>query len=259
LPADAIVPLTLPGGQAGAPPAIYLQVQHFVQELVGGGAYAPGDKIPSERMLAERLGASRMTVRKAIDRLVAVGLLDRAGTGGTRVATPRVERPIDQPQPTSISKIVEGSGGTPGSRLLHFALVSAEPKVARRLQVPPRSELVLIRRLRTVDDRPFCVETSHLPAARVPGLVADDLARGQSLYVLLRERYAITVAGQRGTIRVGSASAEEALLLGLDADAPVLLFRSVVLDQAGRPIEDMISVNHPFLVVFRTSQDRAIG
>ncbi|NTU56503.1 MAG: winged helix-turn-helix transcriptional regulator [Anaerolineales bacterium] len=65
------------------------QVAQQLRELINSGEYKPGDRIPSERELAERLGAGRPAVREALRELKAQGLL-RAGRGsqGTVVTVP---------------------------------------------------------------------------------------------------------------------------------------------------------------------------
>lgn len=234
---------------------IYLAIEEHLRELVAARDLAPGDRVPSERMLAEQLGANRMTVRKAVDRLVVAGLLERAGTGGTRVALPRVTRPVGSAQAAQgISRVVESAGGTPGNRLLHFAIAPADAKMAKRLAIRAGDEMIVLRRLWTVNGTPFCVETSHIPAARAPDLHAEDLTAGQSLYALLRERYGLTVTTGERVIGLAPATDMEARQLRLRRGASILLLRLLTFDAQGRPIEYMTSVNHPQLVVFKTPQ-----
>ena len=52
---------------------VYLECQRFLEELIDGADDGPGDYIPFERSLADRLNINRLTVRKAIDRLVSHG------------------------------------------------------------------------------------------------------------------------------------------------------------------------------------------
>ncbi|HTI82475.1 MAG TPA: winged helix-turn-helix domain-containing protein, partial [Acetobacteraceae bacterium] len=59
---------------------VYRRIEQHIRDLINGPEFGPGDRIPSERALAEILGANRMTVRKAIDGLVAQGLLERHST-----------------------------------------------------------------------------------------------------------------------------------------------------------------------------------
>ena len=232
---------------------VYVRIEHYIRELIAGPGFAPGDRVPSERTLAERLGASRMTVRKAMDHLVAQGVLERDGTAGTRVTRPRVVRPTDAHTSFGIARIVRAGGGTPGNKLLHFATAPASARAARRLAIAEGAEIVLIRRLWTADDVPFCIETSHLSSALVPGLAAEDLLAGQSLYALLRSRYGIETTRAERLIGLATLTDLEARLLGLGPSGPALLLELVASDASDRPIEYMTSVNHPGRVRFRTA------
>lgn len=231
---------------------VYLQIEQHIRDLINGPDYGPGDRVPSERALAETLGANRMTVRKAIDGLVAQGLLERRSTSGTRIRLPRVTRPTDARTSLGITRLIQSGGGTPGNKLLHFQEQQASSRIAERLRLPEGTPITVIRRLWTVDGVPFCIETSHLPTDRVPDLAAEDLTSGQSLYALLRHRYGITTVGGERIISVAICTDMEARLLDLPPNSPCLLLRLVVTDQDGHPIEYMTSVNHPQLVVFKT-------
>ncbi len=243
---------------------VWLEIRHYVEALIGSPGFAPGDRVPSERALAEQLGANRMTVRKAIDSLVATGALERNSTAGTRIPMPTVTRPVDAPTGDGIARIVRAGdgiarlvragGGTPGNSLLDFGIVPAHGRIAAHLALSDGSPLVVFRRLWTVNERPFCIETSHLPARRVPGLTAADLQGGRSLYALLHDRYAISTSGGERTISVASGTSEETRLLRLKPGTAILLLRLRVHDDAGEAVEYMTSVNHPELVVFRTAR-----
>ena len=236
------------------PVPIYVRIEERIREMIAARDLAPGDRVPSERALAEATGANRMTVRKAMDRLVIEGVLERAGTSGTRVALPRVNRPLSAQVAQGISRVVEGGGAASANRLLDFQLASADAKLAQRLGVAKGEELVVFRRLWTVDTAPFCIETSHIPAALVPGLHAEDLAASQSLYDLLRSRYSIKTAAGERIISIAPSTAMEARLLGLKPGTSILLLRLLSFDVKGRPIEYTTSVNHPRLVAFKTAK-----
>ncbi len=232
---------------------VYERAQQHIIEMIEGPGFSAGDRIPSERELSERFAISRMTMRKAIDRLVAKGLLQRRGTAGTFIPVPVIRRPITGHMFShGISEIVRQCGGVPGNRLLFFEQHEALPRVAEKLRIAAGDPLIVIRRLRTVNDLPFCVETTHIPAERVPGLAADDLFGKQSLYTLLAERYGIEMGGGQGTISVSTATVQEAQLLGLRSDSPALIFRATANDKDRRPVEYLTSVNHPQRVVFET-------
>lgn len=232
---------------------VYVRIQDYLLGLIGGPDYGPGDRIPSERTLAETLGVNRMTVRKAIDKLVERGVLERHSTSGTRIPLPEVARPIDAQPAGGIARIVLAAGGQPGNKLLHFGMAVATESIAARLGVAVGAELLMCRRLWTVNDVPFCIETSWLPAGRFPDLVAEDLVAGQSLYALLRSRYGVEAKPTEREISAGPAAELEARLLGLEPGSPTLVMRLVARDAEGRPVEYMKSVNHPAHVVFRAA------
>lgn len=58
-----------------------------IRELIGSGVLKPGDKLPSERSLSERMGISRGYVREALQRLEFYGILKTLPQKGTVVSS----------------------------------------------------------------------------------------------------------------------------------------------------------------------------
>ncbi len=58
-----------------------------IRKLISDGVLAPGDKLPSERELAERLGVGRGQLREAIKKLEFYGILKTVPQSGTVVAS----------------------------------------------------------------------------------------------------------------------------------------------------------------------------
>jgi GntR family transcriptional regulator len=236
-------------GSRRGPPA-YRRAQDAVLALVQEGCLGPGARVPSERDLASRLGLSRMTVRQGMENLIRAGILARDSTNGTRVADVSVVRVIDSHQAYSMSDVVRRSGARPGSRLLTFAPGGADRVMADRLDIASGATTITIRRLRTADDRPICIETTCIAADLVPGLAAQDLAGNASLYSLLQSRYGLQPTLRESEISITAVTPEDARLLELDENINVLLYRSLVRSAEGMPIEAVNSVNHPERVRF---------
>lgn len=234
----------------------YQLVQRHIREMLGTADYAPGDRIPSERDLAERLGVNRLTVRRAVAELVQAGLLESNGTGGTRVARPRMVRPMESRPSVGIDRIIAQSGGVPGNRLVHFQVAPASAAVAERLRIPQGEEVVILRRVWSIDGCPFCVEATHLVSRLVPGLSADDLVAGQSLYALLRERHGIRTVNAERMIGLAYVGETDAKLLGMEVGAPALGLRLLVETPEGEAVEYTTSINNPALVAFGTHTKR---
>ena len=67
------------------PKKISDEIVEHVKELILSGQLKPGDRLPSERELAETMGVSRPVLREAISRLVAMGYLENIQGKGTFV------------------------------------------------------------------------------------------------------------------------------------------------------------------------------
>jgi DNA-binding GntR family transcriptional regulator len=113
----------MPNPLKGVKP-IYVEVQDYLLDLIGAPDYGPGDRIPSERTLADALGINRMTVRKAIDRLVERKVLERNGTSGTRIRS----RGRSTRQPRSASP---ASSATPAASPAASCCISARKRRAK--------------------------------------------------------------------------------------------------------------------------------
>lgn len=67
-------------------PHMAQQVAEHLARLISTGALAPGDKLPGETVLSEKLGVSRPTLREALQELKDRGLLSIRPRSGTYVA-----------------------------------------------------------------------------------------------------------------------------------------------------------------------------
>jgi GntR family transcriptional regulator len=231
---------------------LYQQVRDMLLEMIEGDEFGRGDKIPSERELSERLGVSRMTVRQGIEEIVRLGLLERRSTKGTYVRETRIRRRIGRTVSLGLSQMLEETGARAGSQLLSFGLERAPREIAEVLSLRLGEPIVVFSRLRLANELPFCIEKSHLSQALVPGLAADSLSGDASLYQLLEGRYGIRATRSHQRLGISYATEHVARLLGVEIGSPVMLLRTVVFAEDGRPVEYMTSINHPDRVVFQT-------
>lgn len=72
------------------------RIERHVRELIETGAIAPGERLPTERELADRLGVSRVPIREAIRTLSAQGLIEVRERRGMFVAERNVDATVDQ-------------------------------------------------------------------------------------------------------------------------------------------------------------------
>lgn len=87
---------------------VYIQIHNQIKKDIEAGKWKIGEKIPSERELAENFSVSRMTLRQAIQTLVDEGILERKIGSGTFVARKKVQEKMSGI--TSFTEITEAQG-----------------------------------------------------------------------------------------------------------------------------------------------------
>jgi GntR family transcriptional regulator len=177
-----------------------------------------GAPVPSERALADDVGVSRMTARKALDALEREGLLRREVGRGSFVSRPAVSLPL---RLTSFSEDMRSRGMEPSSRVLATTAIAADDDLAAVFDVPVGEPLARIERLRLADGSPFAIERTTLLERAVPGVLDIDLAE-LSLYELLDREHGIRFDAGRQSIRAGIVRADDAAILELALGEAVL-------------------------------------
>ncbi|WP_278236198.1 GntR family transcriptional regulator [Isoptericola sp. AK164] len=204
---------TRPAGRHGTGQK-YRVVRAYLAELVD--QLAVGDAIPSERALGERFDVSRMTVRQAIDALVADGLLERAQGRGTFVAPPPADLEM---RLTTFGEEVRRRGMTPGSQVLEAATRPCPAAVADVLALRPGDDAHRVLRVRTADGEPWAVEDAWIPAGLAPDLLDDGVP--ESLDAELRRRGHVPTGGDE-TITAADATDTECRLLSMTGTHAVM-------------------------------------
>jgi DNA-binding GntR family transcriptional regulator len=214
-----------------SPVPLYFQVAQHLEQLIESGAYPAGTRLDNEIVLAERLGLSRPTMRRAIEYLVDRGLLVRRRGVGTQVVQPRVRRPVEL---SSLHDDLRAAGQQPRTEVLSFAVERPSETVADRLGLAAGAEVYAIERLRFTGEEPLALMRNHVPVS-VVGLDAGRL-RSRGLYDLLR---GAGVSLKIATQTIGGRAAEpaEARLLNERAGAPLLTMSRTTYDDTGRAVE----------------------
>ena len=174
-------------------------------------------------------------MRQALAALEEAGLVRRVPGrgGGTFVSHAKVERDLSAIQ--SVPGLLLSQGYDAGSKVVGTQLMLAPERVRTALGLGSADLVVAVTRIRLADGRPISIDHAYFPAERVPGLL--DQALGGSLYELLEDEYGIVPADVEGRVGVVPATDEEAALLGIAPDAPLLLVRRIARDADGRPFE----------------------
>ncbi|WP_338074641.1 GntR family transcriptional regulator [Kineococcus vitellinus] len=214
-----------------SPVPLYFQVARQIEQAIEGGKLPPGSRLENEITLADRLGLSRPTMRRAIQQLVDKGLLVRKRGVGTQVVHGQVTRPVEL---TSLHDDLAAHGQRPSTQVLLHEVVPAPGEVAASLAVAEGSPVLHLRRLRCSGDEPLAVLENWLPEQFTDLTEASLGERG--MYQLLRSRgVGMRVARQRIGARRGTT--EECRLLQENRGSPLLTMERTTHDDSGRAVE----------------------
>ena len=195
----------------------------------------PGAAIPSERELMAAYDVSRATVRKAIESLIASGLLYRVAAKGTFVSRPRLESHLHL---ASFSQDMRRRGLTPSTRLLAVEEDRPPAEVAQALDLGGAGTAWRVHRVRLADGQPIAEENAWYPTDAFPDLDHEDLTG--SLYEVFANRYGLAIDRGEQTLWGECADAQLARRLDAPVGTPLLVFRRVSWTGA-RPVEHVVS------------------
>jgi len=218
----------------GAPTPAYLQLRGRLAAAVAEERLAPGTALPSERALAEGLGLSRMTVRRAVEALVEEKLLERRHGSGTYVRNRPLEQTFDRVQ--GFTDEARSLGFVAGTTLLEVRQEPADDETAAALGLDPGEPVLVVTRLRTADERPLAIQSAAL-APPYATLSLDLLRREESLYATLRAQFGVVPHHAHQTVHARLPSALEQRWLEIGPHQPVLGLERVTWSSDGEVVE----------------------
>jgi GntR family transcriptional regulator len=176
-----------------------------------------------------------MTVRLAFQELAQEGLIARYQGKGTFVAQPKIRRVLSELR--SFSEDMSSSGLRPGSRLMDLRKEKASGQVCEALNITPGTKIIVVERLRTVDnEEPLSFTRSflHLPEGVV--LTKEDFQVGASLWALM-SRKGIDITDSEETVQAIAANSVQAEIFRIAKGAPLLMVDGVSYTADGSPVE----------------------
>ena len=201
--------------------------------MIEAETLAPGSKLPPERALAEEFDISRVTVRQALIRMEAEGLIFREERRGWFVSLPRVH--YDPTMNASFTDSIAEQGRVAGTTVLSKQQIAASPWVSALLVCEIGSPIFVINRLRTVDKRAVLVEQIHIKAERCASLL--DYRLDQSLTDLMADKFGIIEHRSQISMRSTALADVPAQALGVAVGTPSLYLSRTIHDQFNEVVE----------------------
>ncbi|SSW66044.1 GntR family transcriptional regulator [Achromobacter agilis] len=226
----------------------YHQIYLILREQLQEGRFDQ-EGVPGEHALAGQFDVARITIRKAMEMLVADGLVSRRpGLGTWPLRAPAA--PAGQPKPnpqqkahlTGLLENIVNMGLRTSVRVLDSALVSAPPAVAEALGIPVGAPLHKSLRVRSTEAGPLSHITTYVPQS-VADFTREDLEREPLLMLL--EAAGVEFGGATQTISARLADAQVARHLDVAVGSALLAVTRLVRDVDDRPVQLLQGLYRP--------------
>ena len=213
----------------------YQRVADQLRQEIADGLRRPGDRMPSENVLADQYSLAPGTIRQAVTQLVSEGVLERFQGKGTFVRRPsfdqslfRFFRFLGRP----------GERVIPEGRILRRAVEPAPRHVGERLELDADAPAICISRLRLLSGDPVLLEEIWLSFDDFsPIMQVTDKQLGPLLYPIYDELCGRTVASAEEVLSVDIAAEDTAEVLNCPPGAPVAVIERLAKGYDGAPLE----------------------
>ncbi|MEQ4207916.1 GntR family transcriptional regulator [Actinopolymorpha sp. B9G3] len=230
---------------------LHRRITDDLRRRIGSGDYKPGDMLPSEAALRAEYDVTRGTVRQALQALVNEGLVDVMQGRGYLVRQREAliydltgsESPDRRSGATHDIWItdVKAQGRTPGMRLDVLRVVPPAD-IAACLEIAENEAVVLRRRVRLVDDRPYSISSAFWPTSIAAGTPIEDpgdMQPGPLAWLAARGRHQVRLDGR---IVGRMPTSDEATILQLASGAPVFEHTRTGYDADNVPMRTTVDV-----------------
>jgi GntR family transcriptional regulator len=209
------------------------RLRNALTDALESGIIAPGESLPSEREMAERLDVSRSTLRQGLRELAQLGLVATRPGAGT-VVLGRIHKALSRL--SGFSEDMQLRGLLPSSQVLQCSIAPVDPDAAFRTGLPLGTPVLTLVRLRFAGGEPIAYERSIVPV----DAVGADYDGSGSLYERMDAR------GSRPrrvlqSLQATEANDEIAGHLGVRPGAAVLEITQLGYGEAGTVVEDAVS------------------
>lgn len=215
------------------PDPLWIQAIRLIQDEIDSGRLVQGSRLPPERELCQRLGISRVTLRKALTQLVADGILSSSHGRGWYVASSRGTSDWSNDL-ESFSETARRMGLVASSVVLNCSEGSATLDEAEDLGIAPGTPVFRLDRVRMLAEVPIARDETVLPSVMMPAIDGVDFSTA-SLFSLLSEAGLVPDRAET-TIQARGADTALAELLRMSAGEPILEMHQVTYVADGRRI-----------------------
>ena len=235
-----------------SPIPLYQQVRIDLLNMLQSEQLKPGQRLPTEKELAEAYSVSRQTIRQAIGDLAASNLLERTPGRGTTVLSGRnrLKFFLDK----SFAQQIHEMGLEPHSEVLRQKKTIIDQSSPQTLRHKRGSSALELIRVRFGNDTPIGMQYTTIITDLCPDLGSHDFKEA-SLYNLILTKYKLPIARIDQTIGAVIADEWHKNLLKVSREIPLLLVNTTAYLENGEPIEASTSYYRADKYEFSVSQN----
>ena len=211
----------------------YHRIAEVLRERIRVGELPSGARLDNQRQLAKSFGVTLMTLRQALELLEREHLITRRHGLGTFVAAPSIDYDILQLR--RFAGDLSAKGEHVATRLLGTRFAAADRRVAEALRLAGRPLVLVLDRLRLVDEHPMSLQRSFLPSPLGDEVIRADLAL-TPLHQVLEFKLGVVVRRASETVSAVRLGRREARDLGCRAGVPAFESERVSYDAGGAPV-----------------------
>ena len=212
---------------------LYQMVRERLISQIEDGTWRPGVALPNEFQLGDQLGVSQGTVRKALNDLENLGVIERKQGRGTFVKADTPERSMFHF--FRVSK-PDGKRIAPETLQIHVSERPATRAECESFEINGPLRVVEIRRHRRFEDRPLAEETVVLRSDLFPG-ISEDSDLPNALYPFYQQQFHISILRAEEKLCAIAADEGQAEALDVPPGAPLLKVERRARDIRDRPVE----------------------
>jgi DNA-binding GntR family transcriptional regulator len=233
--------------------SIASQATTILSERIRTQVYAPGSRLPSESELAIELGVSRASIRSALGRLAAEGLVIRKQGDGTYVNAHIEHIPTRLGGLWSFNRLIDHSGHTPHIRLLDQTVRQPDAAEAEALRLTGVEPVLSLARIFYADDIPAILAYSLVPLhmLQVP---VEECDGSLPLSEFVQRYYKSEIAYVIFDIEAIVPNETIRTTLDLAAGQPLLKLSQVFYDKVNQPVFYSIAFCHDKIIRLRLAQ-----
>ena len=218
----------------------YEHIANDIERFIDNGHYQAGDKLPSVEELKIKYNVSKSTIIKALAILEKEGTIFQARGSGIYVRNKRIDGYVNLLKTKGFSDNLQDHNIS--SLVIEFDEFIPEESVRKHLRLNKNEKVIYIKRLRFLDNRILCIETSYFNKNIVPTL--DKQIATQSIFSHIQKQLNINIGFSDIYFYVDFLNKNESQLLELNEGDPCMRHELIFHTNKGMPFDYSNIVYH---------------